>query len=229
MDFTRAFSYAFDDKQWTEKLVITIIMAFLSSIPLIGLVALAALLGFMVELIQNVRDGRPEPLPRWGNYGDKIASGGNVLVAWIVYNIGNFLAVCCIATVPSLMGNSQIFNSGFSLVVLCCILPMLLVYNIFIWAMLAVGVVRYAETGTIGVFFQFGDLFSTLNTHSRLIVQWVILSFIASLMLGFINIIPCLGWLASLALIFPVQGHLLGQLALALDDKPKRKFKRAGY
>ncbi len=229
MDFTRAFSYVFDDKQWTEKLVLTVIMAFLAGIPLLGLVALAALLGYVVELVQNVRDGRPDPLPRWGNYGDKIASGGNVLVAFIVYNIGNFLVVCCIATVPGLMGNSEMFTSGFSLVVLCCIFPVLLIYNLFIWAMLAIGVVRYAEVGTIGVFFQFGDLFSTLNAHSRLVVQWVVFSFIASFALGFINVVPCIGWLASLALIFPVQGHLLGQLALALDDKPKRKLKRPGY
>jgi multisubunit Na+/H+ antiporter MnhG subunit len=229
LDFTRAFSYVFDDKQWTEKLVITVIMTFLAVIPLLGLVAVAALLGYGVELVQNVRDGRPDPLPRWGNYGDKIASGGNVLVAWIVYNILNFLVVCCVATVPGLIGNSEFFSSGFSLVALCCIFPALLVYNLFIWAMLAIGLVRYAEVGTIGVFFQFGDLFSTLNAHSRLLVQWVIMSLIAAAVLGFINIVPCIGWLASLALIFPVQGHLLGQLAYALDDKPKRKVKRSGY
>ena len=228
MDFPRAFSYVFEDKLWTEKLVLTVIMGFLAGIPLLGLVALAALLGYMIELVQNVRDARPDPLPRWGNYGDKIASGGNVLVAWIVYNIGNFLAICCIATAPSLMGNSEMFSSGFTFVTLCCILPLLVIYNVFIWAMLAIGVVRYAEVGTIGVFFQFGDMFSTLNKHSRLIVQWVILSFIAAALLGFINVVPCLGWLASLALIFPVQGHLLGQLAMALDERPKRKFKR-GY
>jgi len=223
LDFTRAFSYAFDDKQWTEKLVITVIMAFLSGIPLLGLVAVAALLGYVVELVQNVRDGRPDPLPRWGNYGDKIASGGNVLVAWIVYNFPNFLLVCCIATVPSFMGNNDFFSGGFALLVLSCIVPFLLLYNLFIWAMLAIGVVRYAEVGTIGVFFQFGDLFSTLYANSRLVVQWVVLSVIASLVLGFINIVPCIGWIASLALIFPVQGYLLGQVARALDDKPKRK------
>ena len=41
MDFVQAFTYAFDDKKWADKLVIAAIMAFLASIPIrIGSVAL---------------------------------------------------------------------------------------------------------------------------------------------------------------------------------------------
>ncbi|MBZ0289933.1 MAG: hypothetical protein K8I30_20080, partial [Anaerolineae bacterium] len=93
--------------------------------------------------------------------------------------------------------------------------------------MLALGTIRYSEIGKISVFFEFGDLFATLQRNSNLTLQWVALTFIANIVFSLFNVIPCLGWLAALALTVPVQGHLLGQFALLLEEKPKRKLKRA--
>lgn len=228
MDFARAFNYVFEDKAWVEKVVICVILSFLSGIPIFGLIALAALLGYAVELLQNVRDGVVEPLPRWKDYGELIARGGNVLVAWIAYMIPNALVICCLASVPGFVQDSDLFSGGFAVTALCCLVPLLLVYNLVTVPMLALGMVRYAETGTIGVFFQFSDLLATLNANFKEVGQWFILAFLASVLLGLLNIIPCLGWLASTALAVPVQGHLLGQFAALLEGKPKRKPKRAG-
>lgn len=228
MDFGRALTYVFDDRQWAEKLIVTAIMMFLSAIPLLGLVALAGLLGWAVELIQNMQDGRHNPMPRWDNVGDKIALGGSVLIAIIVYWIPNLLLLCCAFSIPALAqgGRSEFFAGSFAVGMVCCLLPLLLIYNLITWPMLAVGVVRYSEVRQTGVFYQFGDLFSTITEKSGPVIQWMFYSFIASLLLGLINA-TVLGILVSLALTFPIQGHLLGQFARALQDKPKGKPKRS--
>ena len=101
MEIGRAFSYAFDDKEWTSKLAIMAIIAVASIITsplLIGLVGWAILLGYYVELVRNLRDNHPTPLPRWDRYADKLTQGANVLTAGFVYSIPNLLIGCCIAT-----------------------------------------------------------------------------------------------------------------------------------
>ncbi len=228
MDFTRAFTYVFDDRQWTEKLVITAIVAFVAIIPLVGLIAVAALLGYVVEIMQNMRAGRADPLPRWDNFAEKIALGGNVLVAIIVYNLPNLLLACCAFSIPLMSGagRNEFFAGTFTVGLVCCLIPLLLIYNLLTVPMLALGTIRYGEARQIGVFFQFGDLFSTINEQLGVVGQWMLFSFLVSIIFGLINSIPCLGWAVSLALSFPVYGHLLGQLALALKDKRKGKPKR---
>jgi len=233
VDISRSFSYIFDDSDWVGKLVIIAVMTLLTIfVPLIGLIALAALLGYVVELARNVRDDILMPLPQWDTYGDKIANGGNVLVAYIIYNLPNVLIGCMIWFVPYAFGSGG-QDSGISLLVWCCAGPLLLIYNLITWPMLAIGLIRYVDTGKTGEFFRFGDLFGTMRANSGLVLRWIIFSFLANLVLSLLAIIPCLGWIAAPALAVPVQGHLVGQLARELsgaggDGKPKNKPKRQG-
>lgn len=226
MDISRAFTFTFEDKQWVEKLVLILVMSLLSGIPLFGLIAAAALLGYSVQMIENMRSGEPNPLPRWDNIADLITRGGNVLVAIIVYMLPNVFALCCTVTALSASGDNEFFGGGFAATAMCCLIPVLLVYNLLAWPMLALGTVRYAEIGKINVFFEFGDLFAGLQRNSNLTIQWVIYTVLANLALGLLAIIPCIGWIAVPALSLPIQTHLLGQYALLLEDKPKRKLKR---
>lgn len=229
MDFAVAFTYIFEDRQWTEKMVLTVVLAALALVPLFGLVALAALLGYVLELVQNVRSAERYPLPRWDRLGEKITSGGSVLVAGLVYNLPLLLFSCCALALPlGLTGDSSgFFGTSFTVVLACCAIPLLIVYTLFTWPMLALGAVRFADTGSIGAFFQFGDLFYTLYSDLPTTVRWMIFSTLANVLTGLLVVIPCLGWLAMVALVYPVQGHLLGQFAKAIEDKPGRKPRRA--
>jgi hypothetical protein len=232
VDITRAFSYIFDDEAWAGKVVMVVVWTLVSAIPIIGLIGMAALAGYVVELITNMRRGAEHPLPTWDKMGDLIGHGTNVLIAGIIYNLGNLLIACgYFLVLPSLgfaagPGSSNAASSA-ALAITCCLSLVILVYNLLIWPVLAVGTLRYARVRQINAFFQFGDLFATLNRHMGLAAQWVLFGFFASLVIGFFNLIPCLGWIASMALVIPVQGHLLGQFGLLLDEKPKGKPKRA--
>ena len=229
MDITRAFTFSFDDEEWVNKLVLIVIWTFIAAIPIIGLVGVAALAGYMVEMLRNMRRDQLNPLPRWDNLGDKFSHGFNVLIASLVYNIPNLLLGCgFLFLVPSLgVGDSQSTTTASSaaLAITCCLTVIVFGYNIIIWPLIALGTIRYAESRQITAYFQVSDLWATINRHLGQTIQWIIFSFFASLVLGALNAIPCVGWLASLALTVPVQGHLLGQFARDLE-KPKGKPKR---
>lgn len=229
MDISRAFTFAFEDDEWVNKLVLVAIWAFIAAIPVVGLVGTAALAGYVVEMLRNMRRGRENPLPTWDRLGDKFSHGFNVLIAALVYNIPNLLLACgFLFLIPSFGpadGRAASAASSAALAITCCLTLVMVGYNLIIWPLIALGTVRYAESGQITAYFQVSDLWATINRHMGETVQWLIFTIFAGLVLGIINAIPCIGWLASLALTVPVQGHLLGQFALGLE-KPKGKPKR---
>lgn len=233
MDIGRAISYIFEDREWTPKLLVSagIALAGLIGTLLLGLgpiIAGALLLGYAVELIRNVRDNHPIPLPRWDNYGEKFRKGGQVLAALFVYNLPNLLPVCCyLTTAPFWRDN--FFGSAIGFVVMCCILPLIIAYNLVTWPMLALGLARYADEENIGVFFQFGDLFRTVFRRSSLSIQWMFYTLLINFGLAIVAAVPCIGWAAAPALALPIHGYLTAKFAERVDDVPRVKKKKQGY
>ena len=225
MDFGQAFTYVFEDRNWVGKIVQVGIMTLLMVIPILGLLAVAAVMGYMVELVGNVRNGHPRPLPQWLNYGDLMVKGGHVLIASIVYMLPIiFLYGCLFASLGAL--GSGIFGALSAGVLTLCILPFSLVYSLVAGAMLASGIAEFSETGNGGAFYRIGDRWAMIRSDASLTGQWLLYSFAANLLLSLLGAIPCLGWLAFLGLAIPVQGHLVGQYALRLGaDKAKGKPK----
>ena len=231
MDISSAFTFIFDDDEWVGKLALVLVWSFVGAIPVIGLLGFAAQAGYIVLLIKNMRRGVEKPLPRWDNMGAIIADGANVLIATLVYNLGNLVLGCGVALLAPSFGladgtGSPSAADGAFLAIMCCLSIVILVYNLIVWPLLGIGLVRYAETGQINTFFQTSRLFGTLQRHLSDVVQWIIFSIFGAIVIGFIALIPCIGWVAAPALSLPVQGHLLGQFAKILSEKPKNKPKR---
>lgn len=226
MDFFYALTYIFEDKQWTGKIVMLMVFSILSLIPLFGLLAMAVALGYNVQIIDNVRTGLPRPLPKWVDMGTMFSQGGAVLVAFIVYFLPVFIIGGCIMTVVSAFGG--VTGELNSLVVICCVLPVTIIYTLVMWPLFAVGLALYSKTRDINAFFRFGNLADIARVHSSLTLKWMFLSAIWAVLTGFVAVIPCLGWFATLGFSIPVQGHLLGQFArqISLPEKARRHNKK---
>ena len=228
MDIGRAFTYILDDREWSTKLLISAgiaLFATFGTILLVGLLGWALLLGYLVELIHNLNTGLSTPLPRWINYGDKLRKGGNVLTALIVYNLPLLLPACCYITTSSFWGDNYV-GSALGFAMWCCVVPLILVYNFITWPMFALAVVRYAEEENIGVFFQFGDLFSTIYRHLSDTLQWILFSLITNFVLLILFAIPCIGQAAGPALAIPIYAYLAAQFVGRIEDMPRPKRKR---
>lgn len=215
MNITRAFSIIFEDRDWVSKLVITAIVTLLSvllSPILVGLAGWAALLGYEIDIIRNVRAGSLTPLPRWDDFSRFLSNGVPVLVGFIVYNLPNLLISCCSWFLLQSSGGTTIAAGSVALGVGCCIFPLLLIYNGVAMPMLALAMGRYSEDPRVDVFFQFASLFEQLRSSTDVALQWLIAFVIVSLIFA----IPMMGWFVGLALLIPVHGILVGQFATRL-------------
>lgn len=213
MDFSRAFTYSFDDKDWVGKLAILAILTFASIalMPMlfIGVAPLCILLGYMVEIVRNVREEQSMLLPRWDNYADLLNKGIGVLIALIIYNAPLIImGFCFLAT-----------DGVFTFIALCCLTPFMFIYAIFAYPMFGAGFILYSESGKVNDFFELFKVFIMMSGMGSHTVVWLFMAFGANIALSLIAIIPCLGWVATAALTIPVQGYLLGQYALKYDKR----------
>ena len=229
MNVIRAFTYAFDDPEWLNKIAITTIVTALSiafTPLLIGLVGWAVLFGYMIELVRNVRLGSRHPMPRWDDFNGFLSSGVNVIAAAILYNLPNLLLSCVSSILVQNMG-SGLIGSTLVLALSCCLFPLLLIYNLITLPMLAIGMGRYVETPRINVFFEFSSLFETLRQHLDRVVQWWLAVIAADIIFIMLAVVVLVGWVVLAALLVPVYGMLIGQLALAIFGDLKAKPKNA--
>jgi len=210
MEFGRAFTFVFEDKDWVSKLVMTVVMVFASLIPIVGLLAVCALLGYIADITKNVRNGHPRPLPKWTDYGNRITRGAYVLLATVIYNLPLLLLSILMYSFSSILGES-LFGGLAYVLIFACMLPILLIYQFVAWSMLAIGLIQFGETGDNGVFYRFGKLFRVIQYNTGLTLQWAFLSIGANILLSILFMIPCIGWIATPTLYIPVHGYLMGQ------------------
>lgn len=219
MGLGQALSYIFEDRLWINKLAIVAILAFASLIPILGLVALAALLGYLVEIVTNVKRRVPGGLPVWSGMEKKIGDGAAVLAALFIYNLPNFLLAGCMLTAPRLFGDNVIATGSSAIVTFCCLTPMILIYTLTSWSMLAAGIVRFAESGKASEFYRFNTLFGDIQRNGGLTLQWVVFAAVLNVVLALFAATVC-GIVAVLAFAIPVHGHLLGQYGQRVDFSP---------
>jgi hypothetical protein len=225
MDIVRTLTYVFDDPDWLSKVGITAIITALSIVltPLfIGLLGWVALAGYTVELVRNVRLGVHDPLPRWDDYNRYIASGFQIATAVIVYSLPN-LVLGCVSSFLTQNMSSGLIGSTLVLAFSCCLLPILLIYNLITVPMLAIGVGRYCEDPRINVFFEFSFLFETLRQHMDKVLQFWLAAIVINIVFFICTVIVVIGWIVLLALLIPVYGMLTGRFALAVLGGLKSK------
>lgn len=217
MNFSRAFTYIFDDRDWLVKLLVTavvMVLAALLTLPLVGLALWAILLGYQADIVRNVRMGAPRPLPPWQNFGRLLSNGLNVLGGVIVYNIPNALLFGCIAAMSPALSQS-FTGSAVSLGLACCVLPMALVYNGVTWPMQALAIARYAERRQIGVFFEFPFLFRAVRSHLDQSIQFALWSLLANMLFALLLLLP------TPFLSVSVHGYLMGDYAAQVLGRPR--------
>lgn len=230
MDVGKAFSFAFEDRDWVTKLLVGGLIAL---IPIFGTFALT---GYMVAVIRRVLNRDPNPLPEWSDLGQKFVDGLLLWVANLIYALPMLLVACPVFLVwglPILGGESEDMMAaltglaGVLTIGLGCIV---LLYSLLLTLLVPAIYLQYAGHGRLGACLRFGDVFRfTLQNLGNLllflVIVWAIgagVGFIASLLVGAVNVIPCIGQLiavlATLAMLplavwlLAFQGHLIGQI-----------------
>lgn len=218
MDIGSAFTFVFDDQDWIKKLAIggLIVLAGIITIPiLVGFAILLLVSGYMIEVLKNVRDQNPTPLPEWTDFGALLKTGFFVFVIGLVYYIPVYVFACAGGLVQFLPEMTQMDTdvADMMIIVTMCLNCVQFIISFLAGFVLPAGLIRYAQTDSLGAAFQFGEIFSFIRTNIGDYIIAVLLSWVASL-IGMFGLILCVvgvfftGFWSVL-----VSAHLYGQLA----------------
>jgi hypothetical protein len=224
MDIGKSIGYVFEDKKWTNKLLIGMLV---SVVPIINF----ALFGWLIDIMKNVSQRATEPLPDWDNFGDKFVKGAILFVVGLIYTLPMWLIMCPLFILPFMRGDygregQQAVASLFagSMLALSCVL---MIYVLVLSFLLPAIYLNFARKGTFGACFEFREIWRIMSKNlGDYIVAWLVaivvgigVMFVIGLAAGVLSIIPCCGWIAAWVLtgtagvyITAVFGHLFGQI-----------------
>lgn len=218
MDIGSAFTYMFDDQDWIKKIAIgggiTLVALILTPI-LIGLALFLPLSGYMLETLKNVRDGRPTPLPEWTNFGDLFSKGLMIFVIYLVYNIPSILFSCISGGINVAVANPDMNQDVVATlgIVSVCVSCLQIILSLLGNALLPAAIIRYAEYGSLGAAFQFGEIFNFIRNNIGDYIIVVLLSWVAGLLAAFGVILCIIGVFFTGFWSILVTANLYGQLA----------------
>lgn len=228
MNIGKSFSFVFEDKSWVSKLGLG---ALVTLIPLLNL----AWSGYMVGIIRNVMNGAPEPLPTWDDLGKKFMDGLLLTLAGLVYALPIIVVFCLplsFMIVPAILaGESDMQGlaeaiAGVGSALFVCLLCVFIVYALALSVIYPAILVIFAREGTFASCFKFREVISLISKNTTpFLTAWAVnigFSFTVSFAIGIIqtvlNLIPCIGQIASIVLTFgivvyatAVYAHLFGQ------------------
>jgi hypothetical protein len=225
MDVGKALTFITEDERWVNKVVILLIVYFFSFL----IIPIFFLIGYAIAITRNVKDGVEKPLPEWENWGQLFMDGLYIFIAQFVYTLP-FLIIACIATVAtgglgSLAGdNSDVMAAllGTTGLIIGCLG---FLYAIALFFISPAIIIQYVlQNDQFGACFRFGQVFGIARDSIANILIVVLVTMGigigVSMVIGVLNIIPCLGQIAALLIgllaspyLTAVSGHLYGQIA----------------
>ena len=202
---------------------------FLGVALLVGILSGVVQLGYYIDVVRRVRTDDAVKLPAWDNFGQFLADGGRMIVAYGLYLLSTLVFLFFGGLVLSAIAMSGA-DAILALAGVCLFLPLGLIYSLTVIFLTSICVVPYSETGSLRDFFRVGWAWQQVRTHGKLTLTWFALGVAANMGFQAVQSLPVVGILGiflALAMQAPVQGHLLGQYAALLDkfeNKPKRNI-----
>src|SRR5512139_1860929 len=231
MDVGKSVGYVFEDQKWTNKLLIGMLV---SIVPIVNF----ALFGWVIDIMRNVSQRQPNPLPEWSDFGEKFVKGAILFVVGLIYSLPALLLTCPLVFVPFTRGDlgsdgQQALASMFvgTTLLLTCVIS---IYGLLISFLMPAVFLNFARKGTFAACFEFGEIWRIMSRNlSDYIVAWLIIivvgiaaSFVIGIVGGVLAFIPCCGWILAWILfgvttvwILAVFGHLFGQIGAEPPDQ----------
>lgn len=206
MEFGKAFTFAFEDKDWLKKIGIA---GLVMLIPIIGQLTVA---GWALEITRRVTQGDPETLPDWSAFGDYLVKGLKLFVISLVYALPIILiSVCANLPVMFLQDSSDETMITLISVISVCVSCVVSLLGIALGFILPAALAKFAVTGEIGAAFRFSEVFALVRAAPVAYLLVLLGSIIAGLIASLGVILCVIGVIFTAALAYAIQGHLWGQ------------------
>lgn len=208
MEFGKAFSFAFEDKDWIKKLGIG---ALLMIIPFIGWLVVA---GWGIEITKRVIQRDPQPLPDWSDFGGYLVKGLQVFVIGLVYSLPIILVNICQQGVTLFGQQGDTTDETILMAVTVfavCFGCVSFIYSIFLGFILPAALGNFAATGQMGAGFRFGEVFGLVRAAPVAYLLALLGGFVASLIASLGVILCVIGILFTAVYAYTINAHLYGQ------------------
>jgi len=206
MNFGRAFSFVFEDKDWFRKIAI---IGLVGLIPIIGQMIV---FGWGLKISKQVMNRESEVLPELDFTGDLIRGFMGFVITFVyflpIFLISAFFSI--IGSGLSFTGNDSAISTGFSVASLCFSLFSLL-YGLAAGIVYPAAITRYLEKDHLSDAFDFSAVFKMVQLHLGNYFIVLVGTFVASLV-GSLGVIACvIGVILTYTYSFAVIGHFYGQ------------------
>ena len=207
MNIGSAFTYMFDDENWIKKILIGGVVAI---IPIVNFAAL----GYLIQVIRNVRDGQPLPLPEWDQFGKYFMDGLWIFLIILVYMIPIILLACLQGIGGAVVAGADNENAASAFgIISTCFSCLTALWGILVGILIPAILIRYAEVGEFMAGFRFSEVFGVVTANVGSYVIVLLLMWVASFV-GELGVILCVvGIIFTAFWANLVSGNLLGQLA----------------
>jgi len=149
----------FEDKNWIVKIILGAVFYLLSCV----FIGIPFVLGYLLELAKNSRDGREVPLPEWDKLGEKFVKGLVYFLIVLIYSIPGII----LSFIPC---------------VKYCFGPLYLLAFLFILPYIAV---KYALTGSFEEVFRFNEIFDFAKKNANNLVIVLLLTIALQIIASF--------------------------------------------
>jgi hypothetical protein len=228
MDVGKAFTFMFQDPNWVSKIgigVLVLLAGIVLTPVLIGLAAVFILMGYSLDVVRNVLDGKQHPLPEWQDWGGFFVRGLKLFGAQIVWALP-FILVAIPVGIGSALTSGQNQSAGviaIGALFLAGGIGLTILYGIFMALLYPAIYLRLARTDRFAAALEVGKLWGFTRDNIGNVIIAILLTWLAGLVgsiiagLGFFALIIGLVISIPFAALWQmlVQVHLYGQIGAA--------------
>ncbi|MCC6457634.1 MAG: DUF4013 domain-containing protein [Caldilineaceae bacterium] len=225
MEISKAISFITEDPRWQQKLMIgtgVIIGSTVLSVVFIGIIGFIIFAGYCVRLLQNVRDGQPYPLPEWDQWGEDLARGFKLVIAFLVWSLPMLVLI-----IPSIIGSAMTESRSdgaqfMGSMLLICGSCLNMIYGLLLAAVTPGISIAFAKDEQITSALQFRQILAWTQENIGQVLVVTLVYIAASIALALVgSIVGVLLCVVGLIITIPLatlltslfQYHLSGQLA----------------
>ena len=204
MNYSRAFSYVFEDKNWLSKILIA---GLIFLIPIVGQIYL---MGWMIEIVRRVKAGRTDILPTT-HFAYFLTLGLKMIVVTLIYSIPVIIISGILQLIASTGNADDSVFTVFFMGVGCIGGLLSIVLQIAVVLLNTYGMIKLAETDQIKACLDFNDAFQCIKANIGTFIIVELLNIVAALIQS-AGIIICIGFIFTVPYGIAISGHLTGQL-----------------
>jgi hypothetical protein len=217
MDISRSFSYITEDEDWWKQVLIG---GLLTLIPVIGPFYA---MGYMVQAVKNVIEGRELPLPdALEDFGDKLLKGLLLIVVMFIYALPLILISACSGVGLGILSDAMRDPNASDTVGTLwgvCFSCFGVLYGVLLGLLTPFIYATFAETGDLGAALKLGRIWNMFQKNIGPAFIVFLVAILAGLLASVAGVILCLiGLFATSFFANLVIAHLYG--TLYLQSKP---------